>query len=139
MLLASVANGTLQLTNGTADEASIGHVRFAPTRPLQAFVARFLLRVTPGGAGGSLSFHYGPPPHLTPHYATPPPHFTPPQDAHGAGLQVTLDATVAAHAVEVRLDGAVVWRGSLPSGALHAAGDESVDVVGSSLFSRELP
>jgi len=127
--MASVANGTLQLTNGTADEASIGHVRFAPTRPLQAFVARFLLRVTPGGAGGSLSFHYGPPPHLTPHYATPPPHFTPPQDAHGAGLQVTLDATVAAHAVEVRLDGAVVWRGSLPSGALHAAGDESVDVV----------
>ena len=52
--------------------------------------------MTPGGAGGSLSFHYGPPPHLTPHYATPPPHFTPPQDAHGAGLQVTLDATVAA-------------------------------------------
>ena len=42
--MASVANGTLQLTNGTADEASIGHVRFAPTRPLQAFVARFLLR-----------------------------------------------------------------------------------------------
>ena len=127
--VATVANGTLQLTNGTADEATIGHMRFAATRPLRAFVARFLLRVTPGGAGGSLSFHYGPPPHLTPHYATPPPHFTPPPDVYGAGLQVTLDATVAAHAVEVRLDGALFWRQSVPSGALHAAGESSIDVV----------
>ena len=127
--VATVANGTLQLTNGTADEATIGHMRFAATRPLPAFVARFLLRVTPGGAGGSFSFHYGPPPHLTPHYSTPPPHFTPPPDVHGAGLQVILDAAVAAHAVEVRLDGAIVWRQSVPSGALYAAGDNTTDVV----------
>jgi len=99
---ASISGGRLQLGRGGADATALSYARFPIERPLHAFTARFLLRVVAGGAGGMLSFHYG----AMPHYTTPP-------DQGSAGLQVVFDGAVAAHAVEVRLDGATLWRQSM--------------------------
>ena len=126
---AEIRGGRLQLGSGRADENAIGHARFsfpssAPARPLRHWIARFLLTLTAGDGGGSLSFHYAALPHLTP-----------PPDVGSMGLCVVFDATIAAHALEVRLDGEVVWRQSIggaakmSAGALHAHGNSSVPVT----------